>query len=72
MQIQVTHKTVYGNELFYPANELAKTLTDWKGAKSFTQSDMQYFTNRGFKVEVVHSGGITQMLEPRPTTNEGG
>ncbi len=46
MQIQVKHKTVYGNELFYPENPLAKTLLNWKGAKSFTK-------NEGFSIEMV-------------------
>lgn len=55
MQIKVTHKTVYGNELFYPANELATALISWHGAKSFTQADLKQLERGGFTVEVLSS-----------------
>lgn len=53
MRIQVTHKTVYGNELFYPANETAKTMLAYKGAKTFTKHDLKTLS-ASFEIECVN------------------
>lgn len=51
--IKVSIKNVYGNELIYPANDVANRLTDLMGKKTFSRSDLRKLQLLNFDVEVV-------------------
>ena len=53
MTIMVKSKTVYGNQMFYPANETASKMAAWKGQKTLTRSDLVAAKDIGFQIEFV-------------------
>jgi hypothetical protein len=55
MLLKVENRNVFGNELIYPACEMSKRLAEFKGSKTFTQSDMYQLSAMGYKFEFVAS-----------------
>lgn len=51
-------KNVYGNDLIYPANELAQTLTELTGKKTLSQYDL----------DLIKKAGITVYVDNQPPT----
>ena len=53
MTIQVRLKSVYGNDLIYPACTRAKIFTDLTGKKTLSRYDLNHIETLGFKIEWV-------------------
>lgn len=51
--VQIEARTVYGNVLFYPANEKARHLAELTGKKTLDRRDFNLIRHLGFKVELV-------------------
>ncbi len=49
--VEVYNKNVYGRELSYPHNELAKQLTALAGKKTFNRADIRQIEAIGFTVK---------------------
>lgn len=55
MNIQVTIKSVYGNECIYPACGIAKWLCELAETKTFTDRAIRICKALGYQFEVVNS-----------------
>jgi hypothetical protein len=51
--VQVEQKSVYGVVKFYPHNDLAFGMAEFKGQKTLTQSDIKMLKEMGFQVELM-------------------
>ena len=52
MKLAILIKSVYGNTLYYPMNDAAKSLAGIAGKKTFSVSDLQAaYTQLGFEIE---------------------
>lgn len=61
MTIQIKIKSVYGNQLIYPANDTAEKFTTLLGKKTFTQTELEIIKSLGFHIEQVNAypiGGL--------------
>jgi hypothetical protein len=56
MQITVSVKHVYGNELIYPVSENAKLLAKLTGKKTLTRDALATIKKLGYEVEVQAPG----------------
>lgn len=54
MEIQVTIKQVYGNELIYPVCNKAKLFARIKGQKTITPNDIQLIKELGYLIKVTN------------------
>jgi hypothetical protein len=54
MNILVTIRTVYGNEMIYPANEAAQVVTLLIGKKTISRSDISNLKKLGHTIEIKH------------------
>lgn len=52
-KIEVTIRSVYGQELVYPMNELAKQMVGFMGKKTFSELDIKRMKEMGFEIERV-------------------
>lgn len=50
--IEVKQKTVYGKNLFYPANDPAKLAAQMVNRATLTLEDLSYLKRLGFAIEV--------------------
>ena len=55
MSIQVTIKTVYGNDLCYPVCDTAKLFALLIGAKTFNQKQLDTIEKLGYKIKLVNA-----------------
>lgn len=53
MRIEVTHRVVFGQNRFYPANETAISLCDLMEMKSFTEKHLKKCKKAGWEVLIV-------------------
>lgn len=53
VKIQVTIKTVYGNETIYPACKKAEAFAKMLGQRTLTRTNIASIKEIGFEVEVV-------------------
>lgn len=53
LKIQIRKKTVYGNDLTYPANEIAAELVKLTGKKTFTADELDILKSVGFEIEQI-------------------
>ena len=53
MQITIGVKTVYGKEMIYPVDDLAKGFADLLGQKTLTRVNLAAIKAMGFKIEQV-------------------
>jgi len=51
--ISIKEKSVYGNTLLYPNNEVANKLLQLLGKKTFHHTDLTIIESLGYKVEYV-------------------
>ncbi len=51
MIVQVRVRSVYGNDLIYPINDIAKLLTRLTGKKTLSIGSMSVITQLGYEVE---------------------
>mgnify|MGYP003649321625 CR=1 FL=1 len=51
--IEVEKKEVYGRELFYPVNSIARELCIFKNSKTLRGQELKRFQRIGFKVSLV-------------------
>jgi len=56
--IQVTIKSVYGNDLVYPVCDTAKKLVELAGRKTFTDWDIKLIKELGYKFETVSARSV--------------
>lgn len=62
MEIKVTQREVYGNSLFYPANDKASTLALLTNSKTLTRRSLQLAQELGFKIVFSVSAPSTEWL----------
>ncbi len=55
MKVVIEIKMVYGNVLYYPANEAAKIFANIAGKKSLAKADIANIKALGFAVEYVNA-----------------
>lgn len=55
MKIQVTIKTVYGNELIYPVDNNARYFTELVKAKTLTRRHLEIIKALGFEIELINA-----------------
>jgi len=55
MKIQVTIKTVYGNELIYPVDDNARRFTELVKQKTLTRKHLEIIKALGFEVELINA-----------------
>lgn len=56
MKLAILIKNVYGNTLYYPMNDAAKSLAAIAGKKTFSTKDLQIaYTQLGFEIDYVHA-----------------
>ena len=53
--IQISIKQVYGNVLYYPANEAAGIFASIAGKKTFSQKDISNILALGFEIQYVNA-----------------
>lgn len=59
MKLEILIKCVYGNELYYPLNEAAKSLAKLTGKKTFSIADLKIAHNElGFELEFVDAASF--------------
>lgn len=63
--VAVTVKTVYGNQLVYPANTQAEILAKIAGTKTITLDTLYHAQAMGFRIVCVYPAGEIQVAEPR-------
>lgn len=49
-KLQFRYQSVYGKDLFYPANQLAETICKTAKRKTLTKSELKDLENGGFEV----------------------
>lgn len=54
----VERRSVYGNVLYYPSNDVAKTFCELVNKKTLDTLDFRRIKRLGFTVELQTSGGI--------------
>lgn len=54
MQIKVTLRNVYGNDVVYPACPDARRFADIAGSKTLTDRTLRLVQDLGYSIEVVH------------------
>jgi hypothetical protein len=52
MILKLRLKNVYGNELIYPANQVAETFAALIGKKTFDKRDLENIKKLGFTLEI--------------------
>ncbi|UOF77941.1 hypothetical protein [Caudoviricetes sp.] len=52
MKISVTIKSVYGNEMIYPACPVAEAFAQLAGTKTLTRQALQIIKSMGYQIEV--------------------
>lgn len=52
MSVQVSIKTIYGNQMIYPLCERAKLFASMVGQKTLTMRDIEHIKKLGFSVQV--------------------
>lgn len=52
MNILIEVRNVYGNELYYPANEYADLMLKLTGKKTFSKNDFAIMKELGYTIEV--------------------
>tara|TARA_R110000868_G_scaffold11287_1_gene55199 strand:- start:260 stop:436 length:177 start_codon:yes stop_codon:yes gene_type:complete len=52
MKVLITKKTVYGNDMFYPANEQAELFASIAGQKTLSYATLKAAEKLGFTVEL--------------------
>lgn len=55
MILKIKIKSVYGNELIYPANETADLFCKLLGKKTFNQRDLEAIKALGYTIEQVNA-----------------
>ena len=53
MTIKIRLKSVYGNTLIYPANEIAEQLVKLTGRKTFNKDDLKIVKELGYTIEQI-------------------
>lgn len=59
--LKIKIKSVYGNEMIYPANDVAEKFCNLLGKKTLSDRDLGVIIQLGFKVEQVNAyqlGGL--------------
>jgi hypothetical protein len=51
--VSITVKSVYGNEMIYPANDAANHFCELTGKKTFSHRDLQLIEKLGYFIEQV-------------------
>lgn len=62
VKIQITIKSVYGNETAYPADKTAQLFADLLGRKTLTPADLRGIKALGYDIEVVALGVVVGKL----------
>lgn len=52
MQITLTYKKVFGNDLYYPADDASKTICKLGGFKSFTAHQLQVMKEAAWQLDI--------------------
>lgn len=65
MKLSILIKNVYGNTLYYPFNDAARSLAGIAGKKTFSPKDLQIaYTQLGFEIEYLDAASFkNHMLE---------
>jgi hypothetical protein len=50
MELIVTVKSVYGNDMIYPINDIAKKFANLIGKKTFSKTDLAIISNLGYTI----------------------
>ncbi len=59
MKLEILIKCVYGNELYYPLNDAAKSLAKISGKKTFSIGDLKIAHHElGFELEFVDAASF--------------
>lgn len=59
MKLAILAKSVYGNVLYYPFNDVAKSLAKISGKKTFSVADLKVAAAElGFKVEILDAASM--------------
>lgn len=53
MQFNYRIKSVYGNDLIYPANDIADKFINLLGKKTFSKVDLAIISNLGYEIKQV-------------------
>ena len=51
--VKIEVRRVYGNDLVYPANEMAENFVRLTGQKTFSHSQLQVIKAMGFQIEQI-------------------
>ena len=60
MEIQITVRNVYGNNLIYPYNDAAKVLAQIAGTKTLSLAHLELARNIGHKIVEMHTTHFPQ------------
>ena len=66
IRLQVTIKSVYGENKFYPANEAADWLAAIAGTKTLTLSTLRNALHMGMEIEFVHLANAAGLVVTTP------
>ncbi len=53
--VQIQIRQVYGNSLYYPANQAAEIFAGIAGKKTFSRADIRSIQALGFQIEYVNA-----------------
>lgn len=63
MIVLISTRSVYGNELIYPENELAKRFAEFSGKSTLSLKDLRLIKSLGFKIDIVmKNGGLDEAI----------
>jgi len=63
MNIQVTIKNVYGNQLIYPKCDISKAFSNIAKTKTLSIENLKTISQMGYQVEVVNENNIKDLLK---------
>ena len=63
MNIQVTIKNVYGNQLIYPKCYISKAFSNIAKTKTLSIENLKTISSMGYHVEVVNENNIKDLLK---------
>jgi hypothetical protein len=52
--VEIKEKSVYGNTLLYPNNEIAKIFAKLVNKQTFSRKDLGTIADLGYKVEIIN------------------
>ena len=62
MKVQISIKSVYGNTLYYPANDVALIFARFAGKKTFRKRDLNDMKQLGFEIEFVSAYAADEVV----------